>query len=62
MSRSSGLNIRALIDYGSNEQSDGLQAILDENSKHQLVAGWRLKFFSIKGVLTSHNEHFKKKG
>lgn len=51
--------LRGAIDFSKDPQIDNIKLILDGDNKNILANGWKLKYFSIKDVLTSHNDHYK---
>lgn len=52
--------IRGLVDFNENDINDNLLAILKDNTENRFVSGWHLKPISVKDLLSSHNDYFKK--
>ena len=52
---------RGQVDFTSQENRDGLKAILEGNMGNKILAGWKLPGISVVDILTSHNDFFNTK-
>lgn len=53
--------IRGQVDFISQENRDGLRAILEGNVKNKILAGWKLPRINMVDILISHNDFFNSK-
>lgn len=51
--------LRGKVDFADNIKADNLLAVLSEDNSIKIVSDWRLKFPSLKDVLTFHNDYYK---